>query len=108
MCARDACAGRPGDAVVDGSYLEDQDMWWLSGIFNDVSSFPVQVHIYDTTSAPTGRNTDAMLQVRATIRNFGWDVRAYTLSWQLLDRSSRPSWSLRANQVSIPAGEEGW
>ena len=21
----------------DGSYLEDQDMWWLSGIFWDVS-----------------------------------------------------------------------
>lgn len=20
----------------DGSYLEDQDMWWLSGIFRDV------------------------------------------------------------------------
>ena len=38
-------AARPGRNVVavavyqwsDGSYLEDQDMWWLSGIFRDVS-----------------------------------------------------------------------
>ncbi|MCL6092169.1 MAG: DUF4981 domain-containing protein [Actinobacteria bacterium] len=37
-----ARAGRNVVAVVvyqwsDGSYLEDQDMWWLSGIFRDVS-----------------------------------------------------------------------
>ena len=37
-----ATAGRNVLAVVvyqwsDGSYLEDQDMWWLSGIFRDVS-----------------------------------------------------------------------
>jgi beta-galactosidase/evolved beta-galactosidase subunit alpha len=33
----------------DGSYLEDQDMWNLSGIFRDVliSSFPKPVHIQD-------------------------------------------------------------
>ncbi|WP_245596000.1 glycoside hydrolase family 2 TIM barrel-domain containing protein [Paenibacillus taiwanensis] len=32
----------------DGSYLEDQDMWWLSGIFRDVSIIAEpQVHIRD-------------------------------------------------------------
>ena len=32
----------------DGSYLEDQDMWWLSGIFRDVwlTARP-KVHVYD-------------------------------------------------------------
>ncbi len=32
----------------DGSYLEDQDMWWLSGIFRDVylTSAP-ETHIFD-------------------------------------------------------------
>jgi beta-galactosidase/beta-glucuronidase len=39
---KSAKAGRNVLAVVvyqwsDGSYLEDQDMWWLSGIFRDVS-----------------------------------------------------------------------
>ena len=27
----------------DGTYLEDQDMWWLSGIFRDVSLYEVSV-----------------------------------------------------------------
>ena len=32
----------------DGSYLEDQDMWWLSGIFRDVSLIAVPwLHIFD-------------------------------------------------------------
>lgn len=32
----------------DGTFLEDQDMWWLSGIFRDVSLLRVpSVHIYD-------------------------------------------------------------
>ncbi|MEE1672721.1 beta-galactosidase [Agarivorans aestuarii] len=32
----------------DGSYLEDQDMWWLSGIFRDVSIYAKpQIHIAD-------------------------------------------------------------
>ncbi|MFO7898412.1 MAG: glycoside hydrolase family 2 TIM barrel-domain containing protein [Planctomycetota bacterium] len=47
---------RPGENVVavrvyrwsDGSYLEDQDMWWLSGIFRDVYLTAVEpAHIYD-------------------------------------------------------------
>ena len=33
----------------DGSYIEDQDMWWLSGIYRDVFlvAFPKQGHIED-------------------------------------------------------------
>jgi beta-galactosidase/beta-glucuronidase len=46
----------PGDNVLavrayqwsDGSYLEDQDMWWLSGIFRDVSlHWRPPVHLTD-------------------------------------------------------------
>ncbi|CEL06451.1 hypothetical protein ASPCAL09628 [Aspergillus calidoustus] len=35
----------------DGSYLEDQDQWWLSGIFRDVHvlAFPAAIHIQDFT-----------------------------------------------------------
>ena len=49
-------AARPGRNVVavevyqwsDGSYLEDQDMWWLSGIFRDVSlRWRPPVHLAD-------------------------------------------------------------
>ena len=32
----------------DGSYLEDQDMWWFSGIFRDVTLYTLQkMHIQD-------------------------------------------------------------
>ncbi len=49
---------RPDDNTVavrvvqwsDGSYLEDQDMWWLSGIFRDVYLLAQpQLHVWDTS-----------------------------------------------------------
>ena len=51
----DATQGKPLRLVVivyqwcDGSYIEDQDQWWLSGIFRDVQvlSFPAAAHIED-------------------------------------------------------------
>jgi beta-galactosidase/beta-glucuronidase len=34
----------------DATYCEDQDMWWLSGIFRDVSLIsPAPVYVYDVT-----------------------------------------------------------
>jgi len=37
----------------DGSYLEDQDMWWLSGIFRDVYLYATpQIHIRDVWAKP--------------------------------------------------------
>jgi beta-galactosidase len=47
----------------DGSYLEDQDMWWLSGVHRDVVLYskPAVAHIWDISSKtevdlPAGRN----------------------------------------------------
>lgn len=54
----------------DGSYLEDQDMWWLSGIFRDVVllSKP-QYQISDVFITPDldGCYKDASLAVKTTI-----------------------------------------
>jgi len=56
----------------DGSYLEDQDMWWLSGIFRDVSlrACP-RVHIFDYEVRTPLKNNyrEAELELRITIRN---------------------------------------
>jgi beta-galactosidase/beta-glucuronidase len=56
----------------DGSYLEDQDMWWLSGIFRDVSLIGVEpTHIHDLT-VRTGLDaeyTDATLDLRVDVAN---------------------------------------
>lgn len=55
----------------DGSYLEDQDMWWLSGIFRDVSLItkPRQ-HIQDVFVTPTldACYRDATVSVRTSIK----------------------------------------
>jgi beta-galactosidase/evolved beta-galactosidase subunit alpha len=58
----------------DASYIEDQDMWWLSGIFRDVYllalprvaifDYSVRTHLGD--EGPAGR-----LEVAVSLRNFG-------------------------------------
>ncbi|MCM3340405.1 DUF4981 domain-containing protein [Paenibacillus sp. MER TA 81-3] len=56
----------------DGTYLEDQDMWWLSGIFRDVYllAFP-GTHLWDfTVRTPLSDNyRRAVLEVDASLRN---------------------------------------
>jgi beta-galactosidase/beta-glucuronidase len=69
---------RPGSNTVavrvyqwsDGSYMEDQDMWWLSGIFRDVYLLSVpQVHLWDcqVTTTFDATYTDATLSIHADI-----------------------------------------
>lgn len=95
----------------DGSYLEDQDMWWLSGIFRDVTliSEP-KVHIFDhyIRTELDEKYVDATLRVRATIRNASQDdVKDYTLSWQLLDQDLVPVLEQAVQtQLSVHAGAE--
>lgn len=58
----------------DGSYIEDQDMWWLSGIYRDVYLFSrSQTHIRDVfvQASLTNNYQDGKLEVRAQIRNWG-------------------------------------
>ncbi|MBT3296448.1 MAG: DUF4981 domain-containing protein [Verrucomicrobia bacterium] len=70
----------------DGSYLEDQDMWWFSGIFRDVTliSLP-KTHIYDISVRTTlDRNyAGATLDVSAAIH--GPDANQHTIEAILLD-----------------------
>ncbi len=61
----------------DGSYLEDQDMWFLAGIFRDVFIYSVpQIHIWDYfLKCKFNKNyKDAELTVRTQIRNFGLNI----------------------------------
>lgn len=56
----------------DGSYIEDQDQWWLSGIFRDVYLLArPNVHVADcNVDALLDRSyEDATLSVRVQIRN---------------------------------------
>jgi beta-galactosidase len=58
----------------DGSYLEDQDMWRMSGIFRSVSLFSTpDTHIRDVFITPSlvDAGVNGRLHVRARVRNLG-------------------------------------
>jgi beta-galactosidase len=69
----------------DGSYLEDQDMWRLNGIYRNVYLFATpQVHIRDfaVRTELDDDYTDATLMIRPKLANYadedlkGWNVEA--------------------------------
>lgn len=58
----------------DSSYIEDQDMWWLSGIFRDVYLLALPkaaIWDYEVRTELDDSCQDARLRVRVTLRNFG-------------------------------------
>jgi len=90
----------------DGSYLEDQDHWWMAGIYRDVYLYaPPKVHIFDIfarTDLDAGYR-DATLRVRVTVEldnqaspaEYAAEVRlphasGYAVEMQLYDANNRP------------------
>jgi beta-galactosidase/beta-glucuronidase len=76
----------------DGTYLEDQDMWWLSGIFRDVYLVGLpQVHLFDVfvKTALDGQYRDAEIRVEATVRNAGQTAASGSLVCTLLDADGK-------------------
>lgn len=94
-------AARPGENVLavqviqwsDGSYLEDQDMWWLSGIFRDVLLVArprVDIHDLFVHADLDDEFTTGRLQLEAQVRNDGADGSAdFTVDALLFDSDGR-------------------
>jgi beta-galactosidase/beta-glucuronidase len=62
----------------DSTYIEDQDMWWLSGIARDVYLYSVPtVHLRDVQVQTDldANYRDATLQVKVTLRNYGSEAQ---------------------------------
>ena len=58
--------------LCDGSYLEDQDMWRLSGIFRDVDLFlrPKSfIQDFTVTADPGNNHANALVKIEANIEN---------------------------------------
>ncbi|MFW6309280.1 MAG: glycoside hydrolase family 2 TIM barrel-domain containing protein, partial [bacterium] len=96
----------------DGTYLECQDMWRLSGIYRDVylMSTP-QVHIRDfyVTTDLDSSYKDANLKVEAKIKNYKKDrIKNYQFILQLYDEEDKEvfSRSVSKNIETIASGEE--
>ncbi len=73
----------------DGTYCEDQDMWWLSGIFREVYLVATpKIHVWDI-KVNTGfddRYEEAGLKLHADVRNYGkTDIDDYQLEAALFD-----------------------
>jgi beta-galactosidase/beta-glucuronidase len=95
----------------DGSYLEDQDYWWLSGIFRDVylwSAPPVRLSDYRVRTEFDATYGDAALKLRIKVRNHtGQDVAGYRVEAMLYTADQTPVWaSPLAAEVDVGAGSE--
>jgi len=94
----------------DGSYLEDQDMWRLSGIFRDVYLFsPHQATMWDfwvhTPLDAQYRNSDFSVEV--TVRNFnGNQGFSGSVQAELLDAEGQQVFQPLTQQVSVSGNAE--
>lgn len=69
----------------DGTYLEDQDMWWLSGIFRDVELYTqpkVGIDDFKVDTILTDSYSKGELKVSGKVRGA---KKGYHLSYELLD-----------------------
>ncbi|MFS0821653.1 glycoside hydrolase family 2 TIM barrel-domain containing protein [Bacillus sp. 1P02SD] len=76
----------------DGSYIEDQDMWWLSGIFRDVyllAKPKVYTHDFFVKTNLDPEYKDAELQLETVIHSHIPSSKEYQLDIQLFDADFR-------------------
>jgi len=77
----------------DGTYCEDQDMWWLSGIFRDVYLLALPtLHVADIrirTPLKAGA-TEAGLEVRVDLHNATAAAAKASVAAKLLDADGNP------------------
>src|ERR1035437_6395649 len=93
-----------------GSYLEDQDMWRLSGIFRNVTLWSApQVHVRDffIKTDLDARYQNATLAVSAKVRNYSdQDAAARDLAVELFDAGNRPIGKATVKVPALKAGAE--
>ncbi len=95
-----------------GSYLEDQDMWRLSGIYRNVtlwSAPPVHIRDFFIKTDLDAQYRDATLDAVVKVKNYGSQASpAHTVALDLFDLRGRPLQGLTAtaNVPALAAGEE--
>ncbi|HHY83177.1 MAG TPA: beta-galactosidase subunit alpha [Clostridiales bacterium] len=93
----------------DGSYLEDQDMWWLSGIFRDVYLLArprVQIWDYFIRTQLDSEYKDAVLDVDVVLNNLGnKNLEGCRLEMTLLDAEGSVIGSREAANITLKNGQ---
>ena len=93
----------------DGSYLEDQDMWWLSGIFRDVSLIcRPAVHIADffIRTQLDSLYQDAILDVDVDLSNVSSGIqKGFHLEMALLDANGAAIGNQEIQNIDLEPGK---
>ncbi len=92
----------------DGSYLEDQDFWRLSGIFRDVylwSAPKLHVRDFEVKTDLDAQYRDAELRIIAQLHNFGPQGADGTVEATLLDSAGKTVVSPQTT-IQVPRGKD--
>ena len=90
----------------DGSYLEDQDFWRMSGIFRNVrlvSRAPIHIRDFYVQTALDREYRDASLKLKVVLNNSGERAEDMSVEAKLLDSLGRSVFR-RTGRVSKVAG----
>jgi len=94
----------------DGSYLEDQDFWRLSGIYRDVYLWAAPlVHVRDfwVRTDLDENYRDGVLKTRVKVRNYGdQDITNMSVEVRLFDAEAGQQIGKSAKRVDVEAGGE--
>lgn len=88
----------------DGSYLEDQDFWRLSGIFRDVSLVSLApTHIQDFYARTTfdAKYVDATLKLKIKVRNAGRTTAAGVAEAKMFDEAGRQVFNTLVKRIGV-------
>lgn len=108
---------KPGDNLLavevyrwnDGSYLEDQDFWRLSGIFREVylwSAPKTRIRDFQIRTALDADYRDAELSIETIIANSGSSAQAVTVDAVLIDGKKNPIDTIQLGKATVAPGEE--
>ena len=91
----------------DGSWLEDQDFWRMSGIFRDVYLYTapgIRIGDFFVRTELDDRNEDAVLSVETTVEDyFGSGFGGTTVEAMLYDAGFSPVWK-KPIAAAVPDG----
>jgi beta-galactosidase len=93
----------------DGSYLEDQDFWRMSGIYRDVylwSAPAAHIRDFEVKTELDAQYFDADLKVAAKVRNFGTNAMQATIEAKLLDAAGKTVATVAPASLALQAGQD--
>ena len=92
----------------DGSYMEDQDFWRMSGIYRNVvlmSRPAVHVRDFQVQTPFDAQYENATLRLHQIVQNVAGKAAPVTLEAKLLDADGKPVFTA-FKKISVPAGKE--